>query len=103
MQLDRTARSDIEIARYWMGVSALERKLAKLDQEKQSLQIEIMHREAEWSNAADKTVRRFRQKQRELIKRQSHVDRARADLKTKFNEKRKKHRYVIGSNVKDKW
>ena len=59
-----------------------------------------MHREAEWSNAPDKTVQ---QKQRELIKRQSHVDRARADLKTKFNEKRKKHRYVIGSNVKDKW
>ena len=33
-----------------------------------------MHREAEWSNAPDKTVQ---QKQRELIKRQSHVDRAR--------------------------
>ena len=84
-------------------IQRLTEEIAKLDQEKQSLQIEIMHREAEWSNAADKTVRRFRQKQRELIKRQSHVDRARADLKTKFNEKRKKHRYVIGSNVKDKW
>ena len=84
-------------------IQRLTEEIAKLDQEKQSLQIEIMHREAEWSNAADKTVRRHRQKQRELIKRQSHVDRARADLKTKFNEKRKKHRYVIGGNVKDKW